>query len=265
MRADDLALRLLCFLGALGALSLWELLAPKRPLTVFRPFRWLGNFGLLALGWLGLRLFFPWLAMDAAAAAEARGWGLLHHVRWAFPVKLAVAFVFLDLVIYVQHAAFHRVPWLWRLHRVHHTDVDLDATTAVRFHPLEIALSMLIKCGAVLLIGAHAFAVLAFEIVLNASALFSHADIALPSVLDEALRFFIVTPDMHRIHHSVSPEETNSNYGFNFSWWDRLFGTYRPEPRLDTVVMPLGLPQYRAPLKQNLLWLLALPFAPRQP
>lgn len=260
MRAEDLAFRLACFGAVLLLLALWETLAPKRPLSVLRPLRWFNNFALLALGWLALRLCLPLLAMDAAKVAADRGWGLLNHVRWPFPLKLALGVLFLDLVIYLQHRTFHNVPLLWRLHKVHHTDLDLDVSTGLRFHPAEILLSMGIKMGAVVLIGAHFGAVLLFEVVLNAGSLFTHANIRVPAWLDGALRLAIVTPDMHRIHHSVSPEETNSNYGFNFSWWDRLLRTYRPEPELDTVTMPLGLPAYRAPLRQSLPWLLALPF-----
>lgn len=259
MRAEDLALRLILFTAALLFFSIWELLAPKRPLSVSRPFRWFNNFSLLALGWLALRLCLPLMALDAARLAQARGWGLLNYVGWPLPVKLAAAFLLLDLLIYLQHLLFHGVPLLWRLHKVHHTDVDLDVSSALRFHPAEILLSMLLKIGAVLLLGADESAVFLFEVVLNASAIFTHADIRLPSRLDILLRLVLVTPDMHRIHHSVLVEETNSNYGFNFSWWDRLLRTYRLEPRKDAVTMPLGLAEYRAPHGQNLLWLLALP------
>jgi sterol desaturase/sphingolipid hydroxylase (fatty acid hydroxylase superfamily) len=258
---NEFLIRLSCFGGIFLACAAWELLAPKRAFTTPRPFRWFNNLTLMALASLLLRVSPLLLAVDAAILSEERGWGLLRQVNWPFPVEPAVSLLFLDLVIYLQHAAFHKIAWLWRLHKVHHSDVDLDVTTAVRFHPIEIALSMMIKIGAVLLIGADAGDVILFEVILNATALFNHADIRMPQRLDAALRLFVVTPDMHRVHHSVEQRETDSNYGFNVPWWDRLFGTYRAQPRLGHAAMTLGLSQYQIPRRQHLGWLLALPFS----
>lgn len=256
-------IRLAAFASVLLPCTLWEYLAPKKPFTQPRLPRWFDNLSLMVLSGLLTRLVLPLMAMDAAVLAQKRGWGLLQQADWPMPAKMLVSFFLLDLLIYFQHVASHKVPVFWRLHRVHHSDLDLDATSGVRFHPVEILLSMLLKIGAVLLIGAPAQAVLAFEIVLNATALFNHSDIRMPGRLDGALRLLVVTPDMHRVHHSVDPLETNSNYGFNMPWWDRLFGTYRAQPQLGHDAMALGLPQYPASLRQSLLWLLALPFAGR--
>lgn len=254
-------IRLASFASVLLPCALWERLAPKRPLILPRLPRWFHNLSLMTLSSLLPRLFLPLMAMDAAALAHQRGWGLLQQANWPMPAKMLASFFLLDLLIYFQHVASHKIPIFWRLHRVHHSDLDLDATSGVRFHPVEILLSMLLKIGAVLLIGAPAQAVLIFEIVLNATALFNHSDIRLPGRLDAALRLLVVTPDMHRVHHSVDPLETNSNYGFNMPWWDRLFCTYRAQPKLGHDAMTLGLPQYPASLRQSLSWLLALPFA----
>ena len=249
-------MRLAVFVGALALMGLWELLAPARQATVFRPFRWFNNLGLIACGTALVWLVMPLLPLGAAQLAEQRRWGLFNRVSWPFEVELLLAFVILDFMIYLQHAAFHFIPQLWRLHRVHHADVDVDASTGVRFHPLELVLSMCVKLGAVFLLGAHWIAVLAFELALNAVTIFNHANVSVPG--DSWLRWLVVTPDMHRVHHSTASDETDSNFGFNLPWWDRLLGTYRAAARHST----LGLAQYRSGARQSLGWMLTLPFKP---
>jgi len=261
----ETALRTGFFLGVFLPCAAWEVLARKRDFTVPRPWRWAQNLGILLLDVLALRLLLPILAIDVARIAEALRWGLLNQAAWPLGLKALLAFAFLDLVIYAQHRIFHAVPILWRLHKVHHTDLDLDLTTGVRFHPVEILLSMVLKIGAVALLGAHWIAVLAFEIVLNATSLFNHSNARLPAGLEAFLRLFLVTPDMHRVHHSVIAGETNSNYGFNLPWWDRLLGTYVAEPAAGHQGMSLGLGEYRKWEAQNLYWLLALPFRSGRP
>ncbi len=252
--------RLSSFLAVLACCAAWEFAAPKRLRSAPRLWRWANNLGLLGLDALALRALIPVLASDMARLAEERRWGLLHRLDAPFAVKFAAAFLLLDLAIYAQHWTFHAVPWLWSVHKVHHTDIDLDATSGVRFHPLEILLSMLVKLAAVAAIGAHFLAVIVFEIALNATSLFNHANVRIPARLERLLRLFVVTPDMHRVHHSVRPAETNSNFGFNLPWWDRLLGTYDPEPADGHQLMILGLPEHRDWKAQHLGWLLSLPF-----
>lgn len=255
-------LRLGAFLGGLGLLLLLERLAPWR--AAARPLhwrRWPGNLGLAVLGSALVKLVLPLAAVGAAVLAQARDWGLFPAL--ALPGWLAVmlTLLMLDLLVYWQHRATHAIPLLWRLHRVHHADPELDATSALRFHPVEIVLSMLLKVAAVLALGAPPAAVLAFEVMLNAVAMFNHAAIALPGWLERPLRWLLVTPSLHRIHHSARPEETDSVFGFGLSWWDRLFGTWRAEPAPGLVI---GLPGWRAE-GQGLWALLAQPLrkAPR--
>ena len=207
-----------------------------------------------------VRLVFPAAAVGAAVWAETRRFGLLHLAAWPLGVKLALGMVWLDLAVYWQHRLFHLLPPLWRLHSVHHTDLDLDASSAVRFHPLEILLSMAFKMAAVALFGVHFLTVTLFEIVLNAGAIFSHSNLSLPSWVDAPLRLLVVTPDMHRIHHTVHLDEQDSNFGFNLSWWDRLFGTYRARPRGQHANLALGLKEERAPAALGLPALLSRPF-----
>lgn len=256
----ETAARLGFFAGTFSLMTLWEFLAPKRAFKVPRRWRWIGNLGMMGLDALLLRLAMPILAFDLARLAEERGWGLLRLVAWNFWVEIALAFVLLDLAIYAQHWIFHRLPWLWRLHQVHHTDLDLDATSGVRFHPIEMLLSAALKLALVAGLGAHFIAVLAFEIALNATSLFNHANIRIPEKLEPWLRLIVVTPDMHRVHHSVLVAETDSNFGFNLPCWDRLFGTYAPKPSAGALGMELGLPEHRDWKRQRLFWLLALPF-----
>lgn len=248
------------FLGGLALLALAERRWPRRALSVSRLRRWPSNLGIVLLSTLLLRLLLPLGAVGVAAYAATRGVGLLNVTSLPFWLDAMLGFVALDFAIYVQHRLFHRVPLLWRLHRMHHADLDLDVTSGGRFHPLEIVLSMLIKMLVVAALGIAPGVVVVFEIALNALAMFNHANLALPSGLDHALRRLLVTPDMHRIHHSVRPEETHSNFGFNLTWWDRLFGTYRAEPIGGQRGMTIGLPDYRDPSWLRLDRLLLLPF-----
>src|SRR5205085_1569842 len=208
----------------------WELLAPRRSQRLGRGTRWPGNIGIVVLDTLLVRLAFPITAAGLALLAEARGWGLLHSLDLPGWIAIPLAAILLDLAIYLQHVLFHAVPALWRLHRMHHADQEIDVTTGVRFHPVEILLSMVIKLGVVLALGAPALAVLIFEVLLNATSMFNHDNVLLPQSIDRVLRMIVVTPEMHRVHHSIEPAETNSNFGFNLPWWDRLFGTYCAQP-----------------------------------
>lgn len=257
---NEAVIRFGVFFGLLAAMGLWETLAPRRALVAKRGFRWLNNLALVAVDTLVLRLFFPVLAVAFASLAAERDWGLFNLIAAPAWVAVPISFVALDLVIYAQHRVFHAVPLLWRLHMVHHADPDIDTTTGVRFHPVEIALSMLIKFAAIAILGAPALAVLLFEIVLNGASLFNHANIRIPAGIDRVLRWLVVTPDMHRVHHSVVVRETNSNFGFNFPWWDRLFGTYRAQPQAGHQAMTIGLEQFQNRRRQGLGWMLALPF-----
>jgi sterol desaturase/sphingolipid hydroxylase (fatty acid hydroxylase superfamily) len=229
--------------------------------------RQLVNLALVALDTATVRLLFPVLTVGFAVAVAARGIGLFNVVDWPRPAEIVLAMLALDLVIYWQHRLLHRVPILWRAHRVHHSDLAFDVTLGVRFHPLEIALSQSLKLGAVAVLGAAPIAVLLFEVVLQAGSLFTHADVALSPALDSALRRWIVTPSVHRVHHSVARDETDSNFGFNLIWWDRLFGTYRARPRRPEATMPIGLPAFRDPAEQTLVALLFQPLrgAPAAP
>lgn len=252
--------RLAAFLAVFGAMAAWEAAAPRRPLLVRRSGRWPHNLGLLVLDAVILRAFFPTAAVGFAALAESRHWGLLDNTGMPPAVKLVAAVIMLDLAIYLQHVLFHALPILWRVHRVHHADLDFDATTGLRFHPIEILLSLGFKLLVIAAIGAGAAAVLIFEILLNAGAIFSHGNVGLPARLDRALRAVLVTPGMHRVHHSSAAPETNSNFGFNLSWWDRLFGTYRPAAAGGDNGMTIGLDVFRDPGELRLDRMLAQPF-----
>jgi sterol desaturase/sphingolipid hydroxylase (fatty acid hydroxylase superfamily) len=237
-----------------------EHLAPRRPFSLPRLRRDVVNLGLALLNNAMLYLLLPAAAVRAAVAARDSGWGLMNLVALPAPLAFVAAFLFLDLAIYWQHRLFHRRALLWRLHRVHHADEELDATSGVRFHPAEILVSMAIKMGAVAVSGASPSAVAAFELALAATSLFNHANLHLPARLDSALRLFLVTPDYHRLHHSVERDETDSNFGFNLPWWDRFFGTYRPRPRGAHESMPLGLKEFRGLEWVSLPRLLVMPF-----
>jgi sterol desaturase/sphingolipid hydroxylase (fatty acid hydroxylase superfamily) len=258
------AIRLGFFGGVLTLMAAWELLAPRRRLTTARPARWASNLGLVALDTVAVRLVLPLGVVGMALMAQERGWGLLNNVPLPGWLAVALAVVALDLAIYLQHVLFHAVPLLWRLHLVHHADLDFDVTTGLRFHTLEILLSMGIKLAAVVLLGAPALAVLTFEVLLNATSLFNHGNVRLPAWLDRPLRLVVVTPEMHRVHHSVHPRETNSNFGFNLPWWDFLFGTYRAQPADGHEGMTVGLSQFRDErVTGRLHWMLLLPFIGR--
>lgn len=254
------ALRLGCFSVVLLVMMLWERRQPRRALSLRRIQRWPGNLGVIVVDSVVVRLAFPVLAVGVAGLAEARGWGLFHGLHTPFWLAGIASLLLLDGVIYGQHVLFHKAPLLWRLHRMHHSDLDFDVTTALRFHPLEIVLSMLIKLGVVAALGAPPVAVMLFEVILNATAMFNHGNIRLPERLDRLLRWVLVTPDMHRIHHSIHPEETNSNFGFNLPWWDRLFGTYRDQPRDGHIGMTIGLESFRDRRATGLVNLLLQPF-----
>ncbi|MDP3958995.1 MAG: sterol desaturase family protein [Pseudorhodobacter sp.] len=250
--ANEPTLRLAVFLGVLIAMAIWEVAAPRRRREIPRLIRWSNNLGLVVIDTLLVRLTFPVVAVGLAVMAEARGWGLFN----VFSVPAWLAFILsilaLDLAIYLQHVMFHAVPALWRLHRVHHADLEFDVSTGLRFHPVEILLSMGIKLAAVAVLGPPAVAVLVFEVILNATAMFNHSNIRIPAALDRVLRLVVVTPDMHRVHHSVIPAETNSNFGFNLPWWDRLLGTYRAQPQAGHEGMTIGIKQFCTPRD---LWL----------
>jgi len=256
-------IRLGCFAGVLAAMALWETLAPRRRLATAKSVRWFSNLGLVVLDTVAVRLLIPLGAVGAALLAKERGWGLLNNVVLPGWLAVALAVVALDFAIYLQHVLFHAVPVLWRLHMVHHADLDFDVTTGVRFHTLEILLSTGIKMGAVVLLGAPALAVLLFEVLLNATSLFNHGNVRLPAWLDRVLRFVVVTPEMHRVHHSAGSAETNSNFGFNLPWWDYLLGTYRAQPAEGHESMTLGLSQFREEWVERLHWMLLLPFLGR--
>ena len=261
---SDGPIRLAVFLGVFLAMALVELLWPKRTLSVSKGKRWLTNLGISVTDSLVLRLMamlaVPVAAVAAAFYAQAHQIGLLNNVAWPQWLKIVVALLVLDLAIWAQHLASHKVPLFWRLHQVHHADRDIDVTTAVRFHPVEIALSMLWKIVVVVPLGASPLAVFLFEVILNACAMFNHANIALPAWLDGVLRMFVVTPDMHRVHHSVLRREHDSNYGFNLSLWDRLFRTYTAQPEAGHQGMTIGLTPYQSEAPTKLGWSLWLPF-----
>lgn len=257
---NELLIRLGFFFGILVVMFLWELIAPRRPLTTSKIIRWFSNLGLVLIDSIVVRLFFPTALAGIALLVQQRGWGLFNQFELPHLLKIIFSVLVLDFVIYLQHIMFHSVPLFWRLHMVHHTDMDIDVTTGVRFHPIEIILSMGIKMIVVVLIGAPAIAVLIFEIILNGTSMFNHGNVHYSQNIDFILRLLVVTPEMHRVHHSTIRWETNSNLGFNFPWWDRLFGTYRGQPAKGHLEMTIGLDQYKEPNKLTLPWLLVLPF-----
>lgn len=250
--ASEPGLRLGAFLGVLMLMVVWEVAAPRRRREIPRVLRWTNNLALVVLDTVILRLLFPIVAVGLAVMTEEQGWGLFNNLDLPAWVAILISIIALDLAIYLQHVLFHAVPALWRLHRMHHADLDFDATTGLRFHPVEILISMGIKLAVVAALGPPAVAVLLFEVLLNATSLFNHANIDLPRPVDRVLRLIVVTPDMHRVHHSVNPAETNSNFGFNLPWWDRLLGTYRAQPKKGHQGMTLGIEQFRT---RRDLWL----------
>jgi sterol desaturase/sphingolipid hydroxylase (fatty acid hydroxylase superfamily) len=241
-------------------MALWEWFAPRRHLTAGRRPRWPGNLGILAVDIITVRLLVPTAAFGVALVAAAHGWGLFKLLALPAWAALPLGAIALDLVIYGQHVVFHHVPALWRLHRMHHADLDIDVTTGVRFHPLEILLSLAIKMAAVAALGVPALAVLIFEVLLNATSMFNHSNVALPPRLDRLARWIVVTPQMHQVHHSIERAETDSNFGFNLPWWDRLFGTYRAKPAAGEQGMTIGLPIFRDVAELRIVRLLTQPF-----
>lgn len=257
--AHEPLIRLTVFAAILALMAGLEAWLPRRRRSAGRWLRWPGNLGTVVLGSLVLRLVFPTAAVGLALALEGRGVGLLPWLGLPRPFAILLAVLLLDLAIYLQHVLFHAVPVLWRLHRMHHADLDFDVTTGLRFHPVEILLSMIIKLMVVVALGAPAVAVLAFEVLLNATAMFNHANLRLPERLDRMLRLVVVTPDMHRVHHSVVPRETNSNFGFSLAVWDRVFGTYRDQPAAGHEAMTIGIGQFRDPRELRLDRMLTQP------
>ncbi|MBA2593772.1 MAG: sterol desaturase family protein [Pseudomonadota bacterium] len=258
----EAAIRLAFFAGVFAIMGVWEVAAPKRGLALPRSGRWPGNVALTVLDALALRIVFPGAAVGMAVLAEERGWGLLRYFECPEPLAFLLSVLALDLVIYLQHVMFHAVPLLWRLHRVHHADLGFDVTTGTRFHPLEILLSMALKGFMIAALGPPPVAVLVFEVLLNATSMFNHGNVRIPERIDRVLRRFVVTPDMHRVHHSIEEDEANSNFGFNLPWWDRLFGTYREAPRAPHEDLSIGIRGLREPAEvARFSAMLRLPFA----
>jgi len=259
--ANEIGIRMGFFFGVFAIMAIWEFFSPRRSLTVSKPLRWLNNLGLVFLNSFVLRLLFPTAAIGVALFAQQQGWGLLNYYQFPLLLSVFIAVVSMDFVVYVQHVMVHAIPLLWRLHRVHHADLDYDVTTGARFHTFEIIISMLIKFATILLLGPSVVAVIIFEVMLNATAMFNHANVKLPLSVDRILRLFLVTPDMHRVHHSVEDNETNSNFGFSLPWWDRIFGTYRAQPRAGHDNMTIGIHHYRDEQQVDRLpGMLKLPF-----
>lgn len=261
---NEVALRLGFFFGIFALVAIGEVVAPRRDLTISKTGRWFANIGIVVINAAFLRILVPAGAVGIAAWVNQNGWGLLNVIELPYWLAVVLSAMALDFVIYLQHVMFHAVPALWRLHMMHHADLDYDVTTGTRFHPVEIVLSMLIKACAIVVLGPPILGVIVFEILLNGTAMFNHGNLKLPLGLDRVLRLFVVTPDMHRVHHSVFPSEANSNFGFNLPWWDRLMGTYRAQPTKGHVGMTIGLNQFRDPNRLTLGWMLAMPFVGSQ-
>ncbi|WP_242634395.1 sterol desaturase family protein [Marinobacter salicampi] len=260
MLANEPLIRIGFFLSVLVLMVVWELVAARRPQRIGRLTRWPSNLAIVVLDTVAVRLVFPVAAVGTAFVASESGWGVLNLVAMPAWLSVVIAVLVLDLAIYFQHRLFHAVPWLWRLHRMHHADLEFDVTTGLRFHPFEIVLSMAIKLAVVLVLGAPAVAVVIFEVLLNATSMFNHGNVLLPRWLDRRLRLLVVTPEMHRVHHSVIRRETNSNFGFNLPWWDRLFGTYRDQPKKDHLGMTIGIEDFRTRQDLRLDRMLIQPF-----
>ncbi|GAA0487444.1 sterol desaturase family protein [Parasphingorhabdus litoris] len=253
-------IRLSAFAGIFLIMAILEIAIPRRKRVLAKGIRWFTNISLVIVDTLALRLIMPILAVGMADYAAGRGWGMLALVDLPLWIEIIIAFLLLDMLIYAQHIAFHKIPFLWRFHKVHHADRDLDVTSGARFHPVEAVISMAYKLLCITLIGPAAFAVFLFEVVLNAASMFNHANVRLPLGLDRAVRLFIVTPDMHRVHHSVIERETNSNYSFFLTLWDRMFGTYIAQPEKGHDDMIIGLSEYQDDKPANLIWSLIIPF-----
>ena len=257
---NELAVRLGCFIAIFIAMGIWETLAPRRTLTASKRLRWDNNLAITLLNSVIIRIIFPAAAVGMAFMSEWSGWGIFNMLRVPSLPAGILSLLILDLTIYTQHLLFHRIKIFWLLHRMHHTDLDIDVTTGTRFHPLEILLSMELKIVTVVLIGAPAWSVLLFGILLNATSMFNHSNVRMPANVDRILRRIVVTPDMHRVHHSIIADEMNSNFGFNFPWWDRLFGTYRDQPVMGHDAMIIGLANFLDTKYLKLPWMLAVPF-----
>ena len=258
---NEINIRMGFFFGTFALVAVWELIAPRRALTVSKILRWSNNIGLVFLNSFIIRLIFPAAAIGMTVFASEHGWGLFNYYQLPLALTVIVSVIAMDFIIYLQHVLVHAVPALWRLHRVHHADPDYDVTTGARFHTLEIIISILIKFATIVVLGPPIVAVVIFEVILNAMSMFNHGNIKLPLGLDKKLRLFIVTPDMHRVHHSVEDDEANCNFGFNLPWWDRLFGTYRDQPRAGHEGMSIGIHNYTDP--KQVSWIhgmLLLPF-----
>ncbi len=260
IEANETAIRLSAFLGVFIIMAVLEYAFPRRPRVMARGGRWFSNLGLVILNSAALRLVVPFVATEAAIMAQEHRWGLLSVIELPVWLKAIIAIILLDLLIYFQHVLMHKVPLLWRLHKVHHADRDLDVTSGVRFHPVEIIISMLYKILWVILLGVPVVAVIIFEVILNAGSLFNHANYRLPFGVDRWLRRFIITPDFHRVHHSVKMNETNSNYGFFLTIWDFIFKTYTAQPSDGHKGMTIGLSEYQNDKPKNILWCLIVPF-----
>jgi len=252
--------RLGFFAGIFIAMAIWEVVEPRRPQSIGRGWRWSNNLAVVVVNTVLVRILLPTTAVSLALFAEARGFGLFNVIGAPAWVRVAASVVILDLAIYLQHVLFHAVPGLWRLHRMHHADLEFDVSTGLRFHPIEILLSMFIKFAVIAALGAPALSVLVFEVLLNATSMFNHANVRIPIWVDRVLRWIVVTPDMHRVHHSIVSRETNSNFGFNLPWWDRLFGTYRSAPEAGHDGMTIGIEQFRDPRELGLDRMLLQPF-----
>ena len=261
---NSVLIRLGSFAVVFIVMAIWERIAPRRGLKASKFTRWSNNLSITFLNSLAVKFVFPITAVGVALMAEEEGYGVLNIIGMSSLYGGLIAIMVLDLAIYTQHRLFHVVPVFWRLHRMHHTDLDIDVTTGARFHPVEILLSMVRKMAVIVLIGAPAWSVLAFEVLLNATSMFNHSNVFLNPGIDRVIRLFVVTPDMHRVHHSVIIHETNSNYGFNLPWWDRLFGSYRDQPARGHDAMTIGLANYRDPKYLTLHWMLAVPFLKKE-
>jgi sterol desaturase/sphingolipid hydroxylase (fatty acid hydroxylase superfamily) len=257
---NEVLLRLSVFGGLFFLMAVLETLAPRRARRFPRGQRWFSNLGVMVLGALLARLVLPWVPVSVAYYAQSNGIGVLSQFSIPLVYSLVVGVLALDFLIYVQHVVLHKVPLLWRLHRLHHADLDYDVTTGVRFHPLEILLSLLYKMGLVLILGIDPVAVIIFEVILNGMAMFNHANFNLPLGVDKILRLIFVTPDVHRVHHSSIVKETDSNFGFNISLWDRIFGTYVAQPKEGHENMEIGLSYFREPDQLTLVQMLVQPF-----
>jgi sterol desaturase/sphingolipid hydroxylase (fatty acid hydroxylase superfamily) len=258
--AHEPFVRLTAFAGIFFLMAAWEFIVPRRKQAIGRAWRWPNNLGVVAVDTVLVRFIFPTTAVGLAILAEARGFGLFNAIVVPSWIAVVGSIIILDLAIYLQHVLFHAIPTLWRLHRMHHADLEFDVSTGLRFHPIEILLSMIIKFAVIAAIGAPALAVLIFEILLNATSMFNHANVGIPLAVDRVLRWLVVTPDMHRVHHSILERETNSNFGFNLPWWDRLFGTYRAQPAAGHEGMTIGIEQFRDVRELGLDRMLVQPF-----